>query len=126
MKTPEVKVHRTENGTTVESPCQCFGNPNRVHSTQACPWLAFRKLKAGEVPVGTILGISCCDCLFKVTGRDPDPRYHRHVIFKQTFHCKTIRCDMNKGQELWLFDDHPIAGVPGKHDLIFPPTLDTP
>ena len=73
-------------------------------------------MKAGEVPVGTVLGIACCDCTFKVTGRDS--QYPAHIIFKQVHHCKTTRCDMNKGQELWLFDDKPLAGRPGQHDFI--------
>lgn len=38
MAKPKVKVHRTEQGTVVESPCACFGYPFRVHSTPNCPW----------------------------------------------------------------------------------------
>ena len=30
-------------GTTVDSPCACFGSKMRCHSTEACPWLAKRK-----------------------------------------------------------------------------------
>jgi ribosomal protein L21E len=42
MKIPEVIVHRDANGTTVNSPCKCFGSPTRTHSTTECPWLKFR------------------------------------------------------------------------------------
>jgi hypothetical protein len=47
VKIPKVIVHRTKDGTTVDSPCQCFGG-NRAHSTAECPWL---KLRA-EFPEG--------------------------------------------------------------------------
>lgn len=37
----EIKITRWENGgTKLESPCDCFGNKNRFHSTGYCPWLA--------------------------------------------------------------------------------------
>jgi len=46
MKTPKVIVHRTErrrtDGTTVDSPCHCFGNPRRTHSVVECPWVKLR------------------------------------------------------------------------------------
>lgn len=73
--------------------------------------------KAGDLAVGTKLAISACGCIFEVAGRDPEPRYHSHVIFKQVRHCKKS-CDMNKNQELWLFEDKPIAGEPGRHSFI--------
>jgi len=36
------KVHRDRDGSTVDSPCACFGSTYRAHSTFACPWLAKR------------------------------------------------------------------------------------
>jgi ribosomal protein L21E len=39
---PKVTINRTPDGTTVDSPCHCFGNPRRTHSTTECPWLKFR------------------------------------------------------------------------------------
>lgn len=31
------KVTRTADGSVVETTCQCFGHPNRVHSNISCP-----------------------------------------------------------------------------------------
>ena len=36
--------HWPDNGRTVNSPCACYGNYYRVHSTDACPWVSKRKM----------------------------------------------------------------------------------
>jgi len=36
-------VYRSEEGSVVDSPCQCFGHPHRTHSTPDCPWMAKRR-----------------------------------------------------------------------------------
>ena len=42
VKIPQVTVTRTKDGTTVDSPCKCFGL-NRAHSTPECPWKKLRE-----------------------------------------------------------------------------------
>lgn len=73
--------------------------------------------KAGEVKPGTLLGISCCGCEFMAMGRDP--HFPAHRIFQQVTACEPrYGCNFNHGQVLWLFDDKPIAGVPGRHSFM--------
>jgi hypothetical protein len=45
------KVHHWRGrGTTVETPCSCFGSKMRAHSTENCPWLARRAKKKRRIP----------------------------------------------------------------------------
>jgi hypothetical protein len=32
-----VRVHRSDEGSTVDATCQCFGSEERSHSTMSCP-----------------------------------------------------------------------------------------
>ena len=38
----QVKTTRTDEGTVVEADCNCYGLPNRSHSTMKCPALLAR------------------------------------------------------------------------------------
>ena len=77
-------------------------------------------MNAGDLKPGTTLGISCCGCEFVVAGRDPE--YPAHVLFRQVVACEPrSRCNFDRGQVLWLFDDKPIAGDPGRHSFILNP-----
>lgn len=38
-------VYHYDGGTTVQSPCQCFGHTMRLHSTTDCPWVVKREHK---------------------------------------------------------------------------------
>lgn len=42
------RVHRNENGSTVDTPCTCFGMPQRTHNNVHCPWLAQRAERVEE------------------------------------------------------------------------------
>ena len=36
------RVHRTEEGSTIETPCACLGSHTRTHDNIYCPWMAQR------------------------------------------------------------------------------------
>jgi len=72
--------------------------------------------KAGSLQEGSLVAFSGCRCTFRVAGRDAN--HPLHVVFTQVSHCKTRACNLAAGQELWLFEDAPIAGVPGKHSFL--------
>lgn len=42
-KKPVVTAYHTKDGTSVESPCSCFGGLMRVHSTERCAFVIYRE-----------------------------------------------------------------------------------
>lgn len=42
------RVRRGKDGSTVETPCMCFGQPQRTHNNPSCPWLAQREERIEE------------------------------------------------------------------------------
>lgn len=53
-----VRVRRSENGSTVEADCRCFGNPRRTHSNPFCPLVV--DFASVETRIGAAL--DACSC----------------------------------------------------------------